>query len=150
MLLLVAKWPPVWDRTVYSDYCDFLELYQSACVLLSLLVLRVGYFELIKLSDWSRGGRVLRGCWVNCQCRSILLLWIIVGQGLIAFAVDAGGGCLVLFFFDFHFSLLSPSHWGTARYRLKYCLKGPLNPKQPTNHLSDPLIIYWILRVITM
>ena len=24
-----------------------------------------------------------------------------------------------------------------ARYRLKYCLKGPLNPKQPTNH--DPV-----------
>ena len=22
---------------------------------------------------------------------------------------------------------------GTARYRLKYCLTGPLNPKQPTN-----------------
>ena len=28
---------------------------------------------------------------------------------------------------------LSPSLWETARYRLKYCLKGPLNPKQPTN-----------------
>ena len=31
------------------------------------------------------------------------------------------------------FSSLSPSLWETARYRLKYCLKGPLNPKQPTN-----------------
>ena len=30
-------------------------------------------------------------------------------------------------------SPLSPSLWETARYRLKYCLKGPLNPKQPTN-----------------
>ena len=29
----------------------------------------------------------------------------------------------------------SPSLWETARYRLKYCLKGPLNPKQPTNQL---------------
>ena len=28
-------------------------------------------------------------------------------------------------------SSLSPSL--TARYRLKYCLKGPLKPKQPTN-----------------
>ena len=27
----------------------------------------------------------------------------------------------------------SPSLWETARYRLKYCLKGPLSPKQPTN-----------------
>ena len=25
--------------------------------------------------------------------------------------------------------------WKTARYRLKYCLKGPLNPKQPTNQM---------------
>ena len=30
-------------------------------------------------------------------------------------------------------SPLSPSLWETARYRLKYCLKGPLNPGQPTN-----------------
>ena len=30
----------------------------------------------------------------------------------------------------FSFSL---SLWETARYRLKYCLKGPLSPKQPTN-----------------
>ena len=28
---------------------------------------------------------------------------------------------------------LSPCLWETARYRLKYCLKGPLSPKQPTN-----------------
>ena len=27
---------------------------------------------------------------------------------------------------------LSPSLWETARYALKYCLKGPLNPTQPT------------------
>ena len=30
-------------------------------------------------------------------------------------------------------SPLSPSLRETARYRLEYCLKGPLNPKQPTN-----------------
>ena len=34
-----------------------------------------------------------------------------------------------------HFSFLSPSLWETARYRLKYCLKRPLSPKQPTNQL---------------
>ena len=32
----------------------------------------------------------------------------------------------------YHFSLFSPALWETARYRLKYCLKGPLNPNQPT------------------
>ena len=56
-----------------------------------------------------------------------------VGQGLIALAVGAGGGCLDIFSLIYHFSFLSPSLWETARYRLKYCLKGPLSPKQPTN-----------------
>ena len=45
----------------------------------------------------------------------------------------AGGGCLDIFSLIYLFCFLSPSLWETARYRLKYCLKGPLNPKQPTN-----------------
>ena len=44
-----------------------------------------------------------------------------------------GGGCLDIFTLNYPFFLLSPSLWEAARYRLKYCLKGPLNPKQPTN-----------------
>ena len=44
------------------------------------------------------GGRVVRWCWVNFQCRGVLLIWIIVGQGLTALAVGAGGGCLDIFF----------------------------------------------------
>ena len=59
---------------------------------------------------------------------------ILVGQGLTALAVGAGRGCLDIFTLIYPFSPLSPpSLWETARYRLKYCLKGPLNPKQPTN-----------------
>ena len=58
---------------------------------------------------------------------------ITVGQGPIALAVGAGGGGLDIFTLIYPFSPLSPSLWETARYRLKYCLKGPLNPKQPTN-----------------
>ena len=76
---------------------------------------------------------MVRRCWVNFQCRSVLLIWIIVGQGPVALAVGAGGGCLDIFSLICPFSPLSPSLWVTARYRLKYCLKGPLNPKQPTN-----------------
>ena len=59
-------------------------------------------------------------------------IWITVGQGPTALAVGAGGGCLDIFTLIYPFSPLSPSLWETARYRLKYCLKGPLNPK-PTN-----------------
>ena len=58
---------------------------------------------------------------------------ITVGQGPTALALGAGGGCLDIFTLVCPFSPLSPSLWETAQYRLKYCLKGPLNPKQPTN-----------------
>ena len=57
----------------------------------------------------------------------------IVGQGPTVLAVGAGGGCLDIFSLTYHFSLLSPPLWETARYRLKYGLKGPLSPKQPTH-----------------
>ena len=76
----------------------------------------------------------MRWCWVSFQCRGVLLIWCRVGQGPTALAVGAGGGGLDIFSLVYHFSLLSPSLWETARYRLKYCLKGPLNQKQPTNH----------------
>ena len=57
-------------------------------------------------------------------------IWITVGQGSSALGVGAGGGCLAIFTLDYP---LSPSLWETARYRLKYCLKEPLDPRQPTN-----------------
>ena len=63
------------------------------------------------------------------------IIWMIVGQGPTVLAVGAGRGCLDIFTLVYPFSLLSPFLWETARYRLKYCLKGPLNPKQPTNQL---------------
>ena len=63
-------------------------------------------------------------------------IWIRVGQGPTALAVGAGGGCLDIFTLDYPFCLLSPSLWETARYRLKYCIKGPLNPIQPTNQYN--------------
>ena len=64
-------------------------------------------------------------------------IWITVGQGPTALTVGAGGGCLDIFTLIYPFSPLSPSLWETARYRLKYCLKGPLNPKQPTNQILE-------------
>ena len=77
---------------------------------------------------------MVRRCLVNFQGRGVLLIWTIVGQGPIALVVGAGGGCFDIFSLIYHSSFLSPSLWETARYRLKYCLKGPLSPKQPTNN----------------
>ena len=70
-------------------------------------------------------------------------LWITLGQGPTALAVGAGGGCLDIFALIYPFSPLSPSLWETARYRLKYCLKGPLNPKQPTNQPKAALLFWF-------
>ena len=83
---------------------------------------------------WRRDDLVVRWCCVNFQCRGVLLIWILVWQGPTALAVDAGGFFLDIFFSRLSFLLFfSLSLCETARYRLKYCLKGPLNPKQPTN-----------------
>ena len=62
---------------------------------------------------------------------------ITVGQGPIALAVGADGVVLDIFTLIYSFSPLSPSLWETARYRLNYCLKGPLNPKQPTSQPKE-------------
>ena len=63
-------------------------------------------------------------------------IWMIVGQGSIALAVGAGGGCLDIFTLLYPFSHLLPLSGKQARYRLKYCLKGPKSPKQPTNQMT--------------
>ena len=60
---------------------------------------------------------------------------ITVGQGPIALAVGVGEGGLDVFTLIYPFSSF-PLSWETARYILKYCLKGPLNPKQPTDQLQ--------------
>ena len=90
-------------------------------------------------------------------------IWMIVGQGPTVLAVGAGWVVwtflLSTIFYPLFPSLseaaryrlryclkgslnpnnqptnFSPSLWETARYRLKYCLKRPLSPKQPTNQL---------------
>ena len=62
-----------------------------------------------------------------------------IWQWPIVLAVGADGGCLDIFTLLCPFSPLSPSLWEMAHYRLKYCLKGPLNPKQPTN---QPFILH--------
>ena len=95
-----------------------------------IISLREGETKSRPLPPAPLGWSVVRWCWVNCQCRGVLLVWITVGQGRTALAVGAG---VDIFTLRYLFFLLSPSLWEKARYRLKYCLKGPLRPKQPTN-----------------
>ena len=91
--------------------------------------------KLKQTKGWSGGAMVLGK--LPVPGRPTIL--ITVGQGPIALAVGAGG-VVWTFLLSSILSTLSPSLWETARYRLKYCLKGPLNPKQPTNQSNRRLI----------
>ena len=98
------------------------------------------YYLLHVTWGWSGGAKVLGKLPVPGRPK----IWIIVGQGPTAHAVGAGGGCLDIFTLIYPFFPLSPSLWETARYRLKYCLKRPLNPKptnQPTNYMLPVIYV---------
>ena len=61
-----------------------------------------------------------------------------------------GWGCLDIFTILYLFSPLSPSLCETVRYRLKlYCLKVPLNRKQPPNR-SRPALLPLKLRLLSL
>ena len=51
------------------------------------------------------GGRVERRCWINFQCRGVLLVWMTIGQGPTALAVGGGGGLFGHFSLIYLFSL---------------------------------------------
>ena len=87
--------------------------------------------QMVDVSEFDNGYRPdLQLYHEICQGNSLIL--IIVGPGPTVLAVGAGGVCLDIVSFVYQFSLLSPSLWETARYRLKYCLKGSLSQKQLT------------------
>ena len=77
------------------------------------------------------GGRVMRWCWVNFQ-------YNLDYSRAKAYCTCSrcGWGLFGHFTVVYPFSPLSPSLWEPARYRLKYCLKRPLNPTQPTNQIQ--------------
>ena len=79
------------------------------------------------LRDWGwSGGAMVLG---KLPVPGRPIICMLVGKGPTALAVGAG------VVFGRFYSPLSflPSLWETVPYRLKYCLKGPLNPNQPTN-----------------
>ena len=101
----------------------------------------------LTISTW--GGRVMRWCWVKFQCRGVILIWgwsggvkvlgklPVPGRPTSLYDSRARAYCACSrcgwgfghFFSHLSFLFFSPSLWKTARYRLNYCLKGPLNPK---------------------
>ena len=88
----------------------------------------MGHGGLKTVRGWSGGAMVLG----KLPVPERPTIWMIVGQGPMALAVGADGG-VWKFTLLYPFSPLSSSVWEMARYRLKYCLKGLLNPKQPTS-----------------
>ena len=120
----ICAWNPSnVDKSVHrsNHYCLSVN---KPCTIVSL----VAHYTFVSVNGRDTqtlvGGRAVRRCW-----RPTFL--ITVGQGPTALAVGAGGGCLDIVTPIYPFFPLSPSLWKTARYRLKYCLKELLNPKQP-------------------
>ena len=113
------------DKQWYNYYINTKRLYSAVLGRKCNTHLKVKQSCYFKQSwGWSGGAKVL----CKSQCRGVLLIWIVVGQGPIVHTVGAGGGCLDSCSIIYHFSFLFPCLWETARYRLKYCLKGPLSP----------------------
>ena len=63
-------------------------------------------------------------------------------------AIGAGGRCLDIFLSSIHSLSFVPQRQ-TARYRLKYCLKEPRHPKQPTNQPTFRFIVHLSSRVFS-
>ena len=81
-----------------------------------------------------------RRCWVNFQCRDGLLNLDNSRARAYCACSRCGWGLLGYFSLVYHSSFLSPSLWETARYRLKYCLKGPLSPHRKKHSVPDVLL----------
>ena len=94
--------------------------------------------------DFTSGSNVFRGWSGGAMVLGELpvpgrpIVWMVVGQGPIALAVGAGGFFLNIFTLLYPFSPSFSSLWETARYRLKYCLKGLLNPKLAIGDNGNP------------
>ena len=78
---------------------------------------------------------MLRWCWVNFQCRGVLLIWIIAGQGPIALAEGASAGCLDIFpssIFLIYFSL----SLGDGPIQIEILCQRAIKPKTTKQNLQ--------------
>ena len=62
-----------------------------------LNILNGVYVHIYVCFTCKRKSGVVGWCWLNFQCRSVLLILIIVGQGPTTLSVRAGGDCLAIF-----------------------------------------------------
>ena len=64
-----------------------MEAQDDRMTMLSLIVKMKVSHSVVAVRIVAGGGEGEQWCWVNFQCRGVLLIWIIVGQGPIALAV---------------------------------------------------------------
>ena len=65
-------------------------------------------FKVILAGILLAGKKGVVGWCEGAECRGVPLIWIIVGQGPVALAVGAGGGCLEFFLSSVLFLLFLP------------------------------------------
>ena len=87
----------------------------------------------LKMDRGKSGGAMGLGNLPVPGARGVLLIWMKSRAKAFCACSRCRWGLFGHFFSHLSFFFLSPSLWETARYRLKYCLKGPFSPKQPTN-----------------
>ena len=128
----------IWDSAALDQKIMYFQLkFQGLMKLFSPKFTDL-IFHFVCVSHFTKGG--WGGRWCDGAGKLPVpgrpTIWITVGQGPTALTVGWARGCLDIFTLIYPFFPLSPSLWETIRYRLNYCLKGPLNPKnnQPTNY----------------
>ena len=95
----------VWFEIFACDFISiyFLLVYSRFRNDFPRVALRYG-----KMAEHTGGGRVVRWCWVNFQCRGVLLVWIRVGRGLLRLQWVRVG---VVWTFFFRLSLPLSGRW---------------------------------------
>ena len=82
----------------------------------------------------------MRWCWVNFQCRDVLLILIIVGQGPTALAVCVGGGWFGHFFSRLSFLSSFSISLGDGPIQTEILSKRAVKPKttnQPSSRVTQ-------------
>ena len=135
---------------IYSNSFSQCKVDQKKTVAISQMFnyvqLHVHWMHLLNV-----GGRVVQWCWAKFPVPGRPAYLDKSRARAFCACSRCGWGLFRHFFSRLSFLFLSPSLWETARYRLKYCLNGPLSPKQPnqTKHLLNTRICRYTCIYIT-